>query len=265
MTHSRPVWWAAALAALLVCISMTAAATAQEAPLGAGDKDRDAILFGIGMRTLDEAGQADSDDAREKLYDKAIAAFRIILVNRPELIRVRLELARTFFLKGQDGLARRHFELVLAGGVPPSVAVNIHAFLNVMRARKRWTGYFGAAIAPDSNLNAASESEIIYIDTVFGRLPFQREGDFGAQSGLGFSVWGGGEYQQPLSERLRLRVGADTGAAGIRRQRLRSDLSGGLRRAALAGRADYRVQPAGHRESAVARRPAVRRRDRRAP
>ena len=209
MTHSRPVWWAAALAALLVCISMTAAATAQEAPLGAGDKDRDVILFGIGMRTLDEAGQADSDDAREKLYDKAIAAFRIILVNRPELIRVRLELARTFFLKGQDGLARRHFELVLAGGVPPSVAVNIHAFLNVMRARKRWTGYFGAAIAPDSNLNAASESEIIYIDTVFGRLPFQREGDFGAQSGLGFSVWGGGEYQQPLSERLRLRVGAD--------------------------------------------------------
>ena len=209
MTHSRPVWWAAALAALLVCISMTAAATAQEAPLGAGDKDRDAILFGIGMRTLDEAGQADSDDAREKLYDKAIAAFRIILVNRPELIRVRLELARTFFLKGQDGLARRHFELVLAGGVPLPVAANIHAFLNVMRARKRWTGYFGAAIAPDSNLNAASESEIIYIDTVFGRLPFQREGDFGAQSGLGFSVWGGGEYQQPLSERLRLRVGSD--------------------------------------------------------
>ena len=209
MTHSRSVWWAAALAALLVCISMTAAATAQEAPLGAGDKDRDAILFDIGMRTLDEAGQADSDDAREKLYDKAIAAFRIILVNRPELIRVRLELARTFFLKGQDGLARRHFELVLAGGVPLPVAANIHAFLNVMRARKRWTGYFGAAIAPDSNLNAASESEIIYIDTVFGRLPFQREGDFGAQSGLGFSVWGGGEYQQPLSERLRLRVGAD--------------------------------------------------------
>ena len=89
------------------------------------------------------------------------------------------------------------------------MALNIYNFLHVMRARKRWTGYFGAAIAPDSNLNAASESEIIYIDTVFGRLPFQREGDFGAQSGFGLSVWGGGEYQHPLSERLRLRVGAD--------------------------------------------------------
>ena len=38
-----------------------------------------------------------------------------------------------------------------------------------MQARKRLTGYFGLAVAPDSNLNAASETEIIYIDTVFGR------------------------------------------------------------------------------------------------
>ena len=196
------------LAALLACLMLTTTAAAQEAPNGTDD-DRTAILFHIGTTALAEAGQAESDEARDELYDKAIVAFRLILVNHPELIRVRLELARTFFLKRQDGLARRHFELVLAGGVPPPVAANIHAFLNVMQARKRWTGYFGAAFAPDSNLNAASESEIVYIDTVFGRLPFQREGDFGAQSGFGVSVWGGGEYQQPLSERLRLRVGAD--------------------------------------------------------
>ena len=81
-----------------------------------------------------------------------------------------------------------------------------------MQARKRWSGYFGAAIAPDSNLNAASESEIVYIDTAFGRLPFTRDGDIGAESGLGISVWGGGEYRrrQPGHERLTLRLGADT-------------------------------------------------------
>ena len=171
------------LAALLACLMLTTTAAAQETP-HADQDERVGLLFHIGMTALTEAEQADSDDAREKLYDRAIAAFRMILVNRPELIRVRLELARTFFIRGRDGLARRHFELVLAGGVPPPVAANIHAFLNIMRARKRWTGYFGAAIAPDSNLNAASESEIIYIDTAFGRLPFTARGGFWRPIGL---------------------------------------------------------------------------------
>ena len=196
------------LAALLACLMLTTTAAAQETP-EADDDDRITALFHIGMTALAEAEQADSDEARQDLYDKAIDAFRAILVNHPELVRVRLELARAFFLKGQDGLARRHFEAVLAGGVPPPVAANIRQFLAIMQARKRLTGYFGLAVAPDSNLNAASESEIIYIDTVFGRLPFTREGDVGAESGFGLSVWGGGEYQQPLSERLRLRVGSD--------------------------------------------------------
>ena len=128
-------------------------------------------------------------------------------------IRVRPgTVPRTFFMKRAGRAGAAAFR---AGAgrqwpaAPPPVAANIHRFLTVIQARKRWTGYFGAAFAPDSNLNAASENEIIYIDTVFGRLPFTREGDFGAKSGLGVSVWGGGEYQQPLSERLRLRVGAD--------------------------------------------------------
>ena len=99
------------LAALLACLMLTTTAAAQETP-EADDDDRTAILFNIGMQALDAANQADSDDARRELYDKAIAAFRLILVNHPQLIRVRLELARTFFLKEQDGLARRHFELV---------------------------------------------------------------------------------------------------------------------------------------------------------
>ena len=209
MTTSRPLRWASGLAALLVCIILATAAYAQEAPPPHADDDRTDVLFRVGMMALEVAARTDSADDRRKIYDEAIKTFRDILVNRPGLMRVRLELARTFFLKGQDGLARRHFELVLAAGPPVPVAINIQRFLAIMRARKRWTGYFGFAIAPDSNLNAASQSEVIYIDTVFGRLPFQREGDFGARSGFGLSMWGGGEYQRPLSERLRLRVGSD--------------------------------------------------------
>ena len=194
------------LAALLACL-MLMTATAQEEPNAVDEPT--ARLFDLGMTALEIAERTDSSATRRDLYDKATQAFRTILVNRPDLVRVRLELARVFFLKGQDGLARRHFEAVLAGGVPPPVAANIQRFLNIMQTRKRLSGYFGLAVAPDSNLNAASESDIIYIDTVFGRLPFTLEGDVGAESGFGLSVWGGGEYQQPLSERLRLRVGSD--------------------------------------------------------
>ena len=68
---------------------------------------------------------------REALLDEAIIALLAILVDRPELVRVRLELARAFFYKGEDTLARGHFERVLAGEVPEAVKVNVQRFLVV--------------------------------------------------------------------------------------------------------------------------------------
>jgi hypothetical protein len=146
---------------------------------------------------------------REALLDEAVAALRAILHDRPGLVRVRLELARAFFLKGEDGLARGHFEKVLAGKPPPEVVANVKRFLAVMRGRKSWSAYFGLSVAPDSNVNAASGSDVIYLDTAFGRLPFKRDAGSREKSGVGLSVWGGGEYQYPLHPRLKLRAGAD--------------------------------------------------------
>ena len=166
--------------------------------------------FRAGMEALNAAHAIADREARGGKLDEAIAAFRAILVDRPELVRVRLELARTFFLKEEDALARRHFEQVLAGDVPPAVAANIQRFLSIMRARRRWEAQFGAAIAPDSNLNAASGERTIFLDTPFGRLPFTLDDPLKPKSGLGVSVWGGGEYQYPLGTgRWRLRSGAN--------------------------------------------------------
>ena len=162
------------------------------------------------MQALQAGAHAAPDrEPREEKFDEAIAAFRAILVDRPELVRVRLELARAFFLKEEDTLARRHFEQVLAGDVPQAVAANIARFLRIMRARRRWEAQFGAAIAPDSNLNAASGARTIYLDFLGQRLPFTRQGDIAPESGLGLSLWGGGEHQYPLSQALRLRSGAN--------------------------------------------------------
>ncbi len=193
-------------ALVLIIVAGLLALVAATAAFG---QDRTGALFQTGMQALHAAHATPDREARDEKLDEAIAAFRAILVNNPELVRVRLELARAFFLKEEDTLARRHFEQVLAGTPPPPVVANIVRFLRTMRARRRWEAYFGAALAPDSNLNAASGERTIFLDTPFGRLPFTRQGDIAPKSGLGLSVWGGGEYQYPLSQTLRLRSGAN--------------------------------------------------------
>ncbi len=112
-----------------------------------------------------------SDDARDALLDEAITALRTLRIGRPDLVRVRLELARLFFLQGEDRLARRHFEQVLAGKPPAGVALNVNRFLAQIRARKRWSVRVGAALVPDSNLSTRSDENTVLIDIQFGRFP----------------------------------------------------------------------------------------------
>ena len=173
-------------------------------------------LFRQGMTALVHATEAEGD-RRDELLDEAIAAFRRMLVADPGLVRVRLELARAFFLKGEDGLAKRHFEHVLAGKPPAGVALNVNRFLAQIRARKRWSVRVGMALAPDSNISARTDEKTILIDAFGQRLPFTYRGD-DAESGIGLSLWAGGEYQYPVSDRARLRVGGD-----ISRREYRSD------------------------------------------
>ena len=180
-----------------------------------GAEDTTGLRFRAGIAALAAAHVAPDREARDALLDEAIAAFRAILNRRPDLVRVRLELARAFFLKGEDGLARRHFERVLAGNPPAAVALNVNRFLAEIRARKRWSVRVGAALAPDSNISSRSGERTVLIDTPFGRLPFTVQGDK-PQSGVGVAVWAGGEYQYPLdpgsesgASRWRLRVGGD--------------------------------------------------------
>ena len=179
-------------------------------PLSARRPDGADILFLRGLAALKASQRPGTGaDEADALLTEAVAAFRTILLHRPGFVRVRLELARAHFLKGEDALARRHFEQVLAGRPSPIVVSNVQRFLRTMRARRRWEARLGLAVAPDSNVNAASGTRTIWLDTPFGRFPFRRRGDIEPKSGLGVSVWGGGEYQHPLADRLRLRLGAD--------------------------------------------------------
>ena len=175
-------------------------------PLAQGGAVEANVLFLIGLAATGASQQPDlAGDEREALLDEAIASLRAMLVDRPDLVRVRLELARAFFLKGENDLSRKHFEHVLAGSPPGPVAANVRRFLSEIRARRRWSLRAGFALAPDTNIGGTSAERIIYINN----LPFRRDQAELTTSGIGVSVWGGWEYQYPLNERLRLRIGAD--------------------------------------------------------
>ena len=167
--------------------------------------------FLLGLAAIEASRMPGVSEAdRVALLDEAIATLHAMLTDRPELVRVRLELARAFFYKGEDSLARGHFRRVLAGEVPEAVKANVQRFLVQIRARRRWTMYMGMALLPDSNIGGGTDEEVIYIDFNGVELPF----DFTLEeettaSGIGASLWAGGEYQHPLGERLRLRAGAD--------------------------------------------------------
>ena len=162
-------------------------------------------LFRQGMKAVEAAATAKDEDRRDEHLDRAIATFRKMLIANPRLVRVRLELARAFFLKGEDGLARQHFERVLAGNPPAGVALNVNRFLSQIRARKRSSMRVGFALAPDTNLGGGSDERIIHIHG----LPFRRDREELTRSGIGIAAWAGGEYQYPLSPQWRLRAGGD--------------------------------------------------------
>ena len=167
--------------------------------------------FHTGMTAVGQAMRLPEGEAREARLAAAVAAFHSILVERPDLVRVRLELARTFFLMGEDSLARRHFETVLASDIPEPVVANVRRFLNALRARKRWHVRFGMGIAPDSNIGASSGGRtiMVYVPAFDQHLPFELNEPAVKESGVGLSVWTGGEYQHPLSPAWRLRAGGD--------------------------------------------------------
>ena len=98
--------------------------------------------------------------------------------------------------------------MALAANPPTPVAIDINYHLAMIRARKRCSAYFGMALSPVTNIGSASASEVVMLDIAGQLLPFTLD-DGGEKSGIGLSVWVGGEYQEPLAPNWWLRVGGN--------------------------------------------------------
>ena len=142
----------------------------------------------------------------EKNYEKAIDLYRHILVKEPNATRVRLELARTFFMIKDDENAEHHFRITLGDSdLPPGVTENVERFLAEIRARKRWSINLMVSLAPDTNLNNAPSSETV----VIGGLPYRLSDDSRKTSGMGIASTLGGTYIAPVSDQLQIQASAN--------------------------------------------------------
>lgn len=136
---------------------------------------------------------------------QAISIFRSILIDQPKATRVRLELARAFYLVGDYGNALRQFQFALAGKPPAAVVANISRYMSAIRNAKSLSYNFGLAIAPDSNLNTGSSAREV---TLFG-LPFDLSEEAQQRSGVGLSIEAGGEWAPRIGKGKRLRLGVN--------------------------------------------------------
>jgi outer membrane protein len=144
-------------------------------------------------------------NSRQHKYAEAIPYYRKILVDHPNVVRVRLDLARALFETGEDDAAEYNFHLALAAGdLPDTVIDNVERYLAIIRSRQHFVYDLNFGIAPDSNLNKATANDHV---TLFG-LPFALSPDARQKSGIGVTGTVSGEYRADLATDVRWRTGA---------------------------------------------------------
>jgi len=169
----------------------------------------DALVL-LDQLAVDNAGGVERDfldgmiALAHKDYPRAEALFRKILASAPNLVRVRLELARILFLMKKDEEADYHFRLAIAQHPPAAVVQNIARFRETIRARRAWRFNLTFGIAPDSNINSATDKERV---DIFG-LPFELNPESRARSGVGAIIAADANVRIRRNSKLPIYVGA---------------------------------------------------------
>jgi len=132
---------------LLICISLNS--------LSAFDKERNPVIdkkFVEGMLLL-----------QNKDYEKATTLFKEILIIDPNLLRPRLELAKSLYLSGNYKVSKYHFEQVLIEEIPEIVRLNIYLYLNNIKSKVPSYEY-SLSFVSDSNPSHKTDAEFIRIN-----------------------------------------------------------------------------------------------------
>ena len=96
-------------------------------------------------------------------HTRAVFALERVLAVRPDHPQARAEIARAYFLMGEDRTARSEFETVKRMSPPAEAAAAVERFLDALDGRERArgtgiTGFLEATFGQDENVNAATGS-----------------------------------------------------------------------------------------------------------
>ena len=116
-------------------------------------------------------------------YTRAVFALERVLAVQPNHPQARAEIAKAYFLMGENKAARQEFESARRAS-PPEVAITIDQFLNALDSRERSrrsgvTAFLEAGVGADSNANAGTSATTFAI----AGLPLEVPGRATAASG----------------------------------------------------------------------------------
>jgi len=142
---------------------------------------------------------------------KGIFSLERVLIVQPNNHPARLELARAYFLLGEDVRARQEFETILKKNPPPGVQVTIKQFINAIRLREsryRTTErtYAELSIGYDANVNSGTVYDS-YISS--HSLPFSLSNSALQKDSPFYKVTVGGVVNKPVAPGEFFTMGGD--------------------------------------------------------
>jgi len=161
-------------------------------------------------------------------FTRAVFALERVLAVEPNHPQARAEIARAYFLMGENRAARQEFEAVKAANPPAEAVATIDRFLSALDERQRGIrsglgGFLEAGIGHDSNANAAASGSGLAIPGLpgFGFNPNQRSDTFRALAGgingryvisPAWALFGSGNFNQRYNNEVDR---FDTGTYGL--------------------------------------------------
>ncbi len=138
------------------------------------------------------------------LRDSALM-FQKLLDEKPDAAGARVELANILLKLGDEKGATRQLQRASAvSGLSDDVQKALGRATSGIRSNKKFIGSFSVGVAPDSNINRATQNAQI---DIFG-LPFQLDEEALATSGVGLTAAVSGLYRKNIGKNARLNVRA---------------------------------------------------------